>query len=411
MSMQRTTRVVQKYVQRTAPDWGRWVADPRSRHGRRIRLRRLLNALWVGALTASRTLREVEALTERMGDRVPDSTMHDLLVKLPAVSFRRMLVRQVKQAWRSKKMQPLGRWSMVVVDGKSVWFGAHQANEHCARVEQGGELRFHMKVLRAMSVSGAAKLHIGQMPVRPGKNEMSTFPEFFAQLIEDYGDTEMMQVVSLDAGYASEATARLVDEAGRGYIIGLKENQPELYREAKRVLGRRKDPDAETPWERCKGGRMRRKLFRTREMADYHGWTHLREVWRVRQEFQKDGRTTVEERYFLTNLPPGATPEEEPLHMVRAHWSIENHGNWVMDVLWQEDHRPWASAALEVVSLLRLLAYNAVTLLRTRVFRSAWNRARSWRNVLDLIGDALRQIGARYLTGPHGRPEGVAAFG
>lgn len=42
-------------------------------------------------------------------------------------------------------------------------------------------------------------------------------------------------------------------------------------------------PEAETPWERHKGKRIRRQLWRTSEMAGYNGWTHLRQVVLVRQ--------------------------------------------------------------------------------------------------------------------------------
>jgi hypothetical protein len=43
-------------------------------------------------------------------------------------------------------------------------------------------------------------------------------------------------VVTLDAGYCSLSNASLMAAAGYSYVLALKENQPELLREAQRVL-------------------------------------------------------------------------------------------------------------------------------------------------------------------------------
>jgi predicted transposase YbfD/YdcC len=195
--------------------------------------------------------------------------------------------------------------------------------------------------------------------------------------------------------------------SGRSYLLALKNPQKELVIEAERVLARRRKPDATTPWERYRGKRIRRLLFRTNEMAGYHEWTHLRQVWRVRQETDDNGKVTVEERYFLTSLTPGQTTDEIPLHAVRAHWGIENCGNWTMDTQWLEDDCPWVSKAVETVSLLRLLAYNVLMRLRTRHLRTEANRSRTWRNLIDLVTDALF---TQRLTGESLFPEHAAAL-
>ena len=119
---------------------------------------------------------------------------------------------------------------------------------------------------------------------------------------------------------------------------------------------------------------------------------------------------TVEERYFVTNLPPGSTRDDIPLKLVRAHWAVENRGNWTMDTIWAEDKRPWAGGALEAVSLLRLMAVNVITRLRCRRFRSARNRSRPWRILLSWVSDVLLQDGVAWLAAPAQQPEGVAAF-
>jgi predicted transposase YbfD/YdcC len=307
-------------------------------------------------------------------------------------------------------MQLLLPLHVVAVDGKAIWVGSHAANPYCQAQEQDGEPRYVMRVLRAVWVSGPCKLTIGQAPIPAAQNDMSAFPAFFEQLLGDYGQTEMLQVLSVDAGFASKANADLIAGAQRGYVIALKSPQAELYREAVRLLGRRRNFDAETPWEHVQGKRIRRRLFRTTEMAGWNDWTHLREVWRVRQETEDHGQLSVEERYFLTNLVPGSTAGAIPLHIVRAHWGIENNSNWTLDMAWGEDDQPWTSAALQVVSLMRLLAYNVVTRLRSRRLRSEENRQRPWSNLHDLIEDVLVAAGLRWMVELATEAEGVAAL-
>jgi predicted transposase YbfD/YdcC len=388
MNITRTKGAVKRHLIRTASVWwAKVVDDPRDRRGRRWRFSTLMNALWVGALSARAHLRQIENLTERHWRRISDSTLYELLIKLPAEPLRLLLVAEVRRAWRAKELSKTLRFNVVAVDGKCIWSGRHEANEHCQRQQ---DKQYRMMVLRAQLVSGTCKPIIGQMPIAADAAEMSTFPDFLKQLLSDYGRTDMLDVISLDAGMASKYNAERIHKAKRAYLISLKNPQRELVSEAKRVLSRRRKPDAETAWERYQGRRIRRLLYRTTEMAGYHGWSHLKQVWRIRQETQhKSGKITVEERYYLTSLTPGQTPDAEPIDLVRAHWGIENCGNWTLDTQWGEDDSPWVSAAVEVVSMLRLLAYNVVMRLRTRALRTETNRMRTWRNLIDLVTDVV----------------------
>jgi hypothetical protein len=283
-----------------------------------------MNALWVGMLSATPNLRQLENLTERFWGRISDSTLHGLLVRLEAAPLRRLLVAEVRRAWRAKELDSEMGLNVVAVDGKCVWTGRHKANRFCQRQSQQADRnRYTMKVLRAMLVSSRCKLLLGQRPIHARSAEMSTFAGFFRQLLADYGRAGLLDVISVDAGMVSRANAELIHGEGRAYIMALKSPQWELVLEARRQLGRRRKPDAQTPWERYRGGRVRRLLFRTTEMAGYHGWAHLQQVWRVRQETERsDGRVRVEERYFLTSLSSGQTRAGRPLQLVRAHWAL-----------------------------------------------------------------------------------------
>jgi predicted transposase YbfD/YdcC len=358
-------------------------------------LKELLIGAVAGMVSGGNSCGDVEVLTERMGRRIPDTTLSDLLGKMKASGFERMLRSQVRQAYESKELEPEEGWpfSLTVVDGKKTWYGKRKAHRNCYEFElTNGENGYCLKVLRAVLVSSCVKMCISQQIQYSKENDMSSFSRFLKKLLKHYGRGHLLEVLSLDAGFSSLANATQINDANRGYIIGLKGNQPELFREAKRLLARRRKPEAETEWERYKGKRIRRLLFRTDQMRGWNGWTHMRQVWRVRQEtVDAEGELKVKERYFLTNLAPALTKPKVIFRAIRSHWGIENDCNWTVDVQMGEDDHPWVSAGVEVVSWLRLLAYNILQRLRGRRFRSKRNRNMPWKKLFAWIQDALVQ--------------------
>ena len=227
---------------------------------------------------------------------------------------------------------------------------------------------------------------------------MGAVPDFFAGLLDTYGRAGLFELVSADSGFCSEKNARLIDGAGKGYFISLKDNQPELRREAERVLlsqAKRCEPEAQTDWESDSSrGWIRRQLWRTDEMAAWGSWTHLRKVVLVRVLARegKDGQVRVlEDRYYVTNLVRGRLDGDKLLRLVRAHWRIENNLHGALDIQWQEDHGRWVQRGngLPVSALLRVLAYNLLSLLRAVHLRSVEARAVAWDQLRDWVRDAM----------------------
>lgn len=189
------------------------------------------------------------------------------------------------------------------------------------------------------------------------------------------------------------AVFEFVDQQlGYGLIAGLKENQPDLLTEARRVLepmARDEAPEAIAPWERYRGKLIRRKLYRTAELNGWLDWNNLRQVWLVVQETAEPpvpandeerkknrGRTepgddwtvTDEHRFFVTNVLWNRLTPNQILSVVRNHWAVENDCFWSLDCEWGEDRPAWCARGTAVVALawLRVLAYNIVQGLRKR---------------------------------------------
>jgi len=316
--------------------------------------------------------------------------------------LRRQLHAQVRTDWRSKSLEPVGLPCGVVgVDNKTLWTGpvAHAHDSHAQVVHPPHQPAYaQVRAVRTVLLSAASKPAIDQVAIRADTNEGGMFPEVFRELEAAYA--ALIEIYSLDAGFCSQANARLIAEAQKGYILGLKGNQPELFREAQRVLGSQRQPEQSSAWELYQGDQLRYHLYRTTEMEAYLDWSHLKQVWRVEKEIckGKTGHIERENRYYLTNLHVGRLKPEQILYIVRAHWAIENHCNWTMDVIWDEDSKVWCGqgVGIQMLGLLRLMAYNLVSLLRCRYLRTreqARAEKRRWQECCDMLFLLICQAG------------------
>lgn len=389
-----------------------WKAadDPRGKSGRRWALEAMLKTLFGGLLALKPSLHRLdEDLREGQGvlpgqphpALVPDSTLQWLLAKLDPAWFRALGVRFIQREIARKSLEsqclPI---NAVAFDGKCLRVGKVPCCRNCQPQRRGKDKpRFVHRVIRVIGISCVPKVFLDQKPLGAYENEMGAFGAFWEEFVGAF--KELFEVATFDAGFTSLANATRVDEDGYGYVMALKENQPELLREAKRVL----EPVAAegkaeaVTWDRDHGQWVRRSLYRTSEIAGWLNWTHLRQAWLVRTEkFAGEQRPAagaqaqeVEDRYFLTNLLWNRLKGEGILALVRAHWGIENQGFRTLDLEWEEDYgRPWCSQgwAVDVVGYLRLLAYNVLQLAKGRYLRKRY-RHRTLRSFVEELVQAF----------------------
>ena len=220
-------------------------------------------------------------------------------------------------------------------------------------------------------------------------NECGAFPAFIDRLMTLYQRTNLLEVVSVDAGYTSKKNAQYLASKRIKYIMALKrEGSSFITQSAIALLGTRRVPDREES-EKVNGKLVTRSLYRV-EAAIVKGWESATEFWRVDSKTEYvSGKIVQETRYFATSIALSKLSDIQVLRAVRRHWSIENNANWVLDTAWQEDRNPWCNKALELISLLRLLAYNAIARLKFRRLRSTTNRSIPWRDLLDIVCSVL----------------------
>jgi hypothetical protein len=405
--LERSSNFLSRMLSKPAWDFNHFVDDRREKKGRRWPFATLMQSLLRGFLTNRRSLRGVEALSERSAEqRVPDSTLYDLLSQFgqeAETALRNQLHAQVKSDWRSKSLEPVGLpCGVAAVDNKTLWSGRpEEAKDPEAQVihPKNRPAYATVRAVRTVLISAAAKPAIDQVVIPAHTNECGLFPEVFAELERNY--PTLLEVYSMDAGFCSLANASLIAAAQKGYLLALKENQPELYREAERVLGGQTVPELSTEWERYQGDFVRYHLYRTKELASYLDWTHLEQVWRVEKEMRRGGSELVVEReqhYYLTNLPWGRFTPAQILLAVRSHWGIENNCNWTVDVIWDEDSKVWCGQgyAIRILGLLRLMAYNLVAHLRCRYLQRRGEREavkRGWQEWCEVLVQVLVKLG------------------
>lgn len=396
------------------------VSDPRGQRGRRFLLHRLLEWLLCGMLGAFRSLTALEALTERRGQRVSDTTFYNLLALLPAKPFRKALQTQGHALDRAKALEPAGLpCHVLTIDNKTLYYGKEPLNADCQRTHlpKSQDIRYHLRTVGAVLTSSPLMPVLDRMVIPPETNEMGVFPAFFTDLQQTFGRGLLrVPTVTLDSGFCSLTNATLIDTAGWGYVFALKGNQAGLLEEAQRVLAEVKghEPECTTPWETVQGCQVRRTLYRTDQLRDWETdggpWPHLRQVWLVVQEervqvgTRKKGRwgrrfrpvwsepRVVEERYFLSNLLWRYLKPAQILQVVRGHWGIENGAHWTLDMeWWQEDAAPWCrkQEALVVLALLRVMALNLLRWLKDRHLRNRAVASMGWKEVFEWVKEVM----------------------
>jgi predicted transposase YbfD/YdcC len=291
----------------------------------------------------------------------------------------------------------------VAIDGKTVLCRSKEISRFAQKaVHHDGNITYNLRVLRAVLTSSVYKPCIDQMPVMPETNEQGAFHEFFDDLVRREKRKDGFELFTMDSGFCYLPVANRMDDAGYAYLMALKKGQPELFKEAERVLlskMKKEAPEAVTDWEIHGSDRVKRALWRTSDMAGYPTttgvWNHLRQVWVVRTTRRKaSGKEETSLRYFVTNLLWNRLNADECLSVVRSHWGVEDDCFWSLDREWQEDLRAWClkEEAVLCQSYLRIMAYNICQILRRRRGRDRKNGKRewpSWNTIFHWIEKAL----------------------
>jgi len=181
------------------------------------------------------------------------------------------------------------------------------------------------------------KLVLGQMSVPGAPGEIDAIPKLLA-LFDLRG-----AVVTADANGTTAATTVAVRKAGADFVLALKGNRgPQLedVRARFSALSNAQLHEASNSTATDRGhGRVEVRTVHSIPVEEwpFPQWCDVKSVARIiRERKVGDEEPSLEESYYLSSLAPDAA---ELGDIIRAHWGIENHLNWCLDITFREDER------------------------------------------------------------------------
>lgn len=198
------------------------------------------------------------------------------------------------------------------------------------------------------------------------------------------------KVITGDALHTQRGLAAQILEAEGNYVLPVKENQPQLYKNIQSLFAPeypkpgfgKIQTDFLTAQKVNKGhGRIEIRTITTSEMLNtYSAWPGLAQVYRLERQFQwrRNGRcyrTSSEMEFGITSLTRQAASPLQLLHIRRAHWGIEIGLHYRRDFTLNEDATRMTTGDMgKVMASLNNLV---LSLLRQANFLNA-AQARRW---------------------------------
>lgn len=201
------------------------------------------------------------------------------------------------------------------------------------------------------------QLVLGQIVTDEKSNEITAVPDLLDVL--DIAGC----IVTADAMSCQKAiTQRIVEKEG-DYVLGLKDNQPTLRRDAEDYIidalnNKQHYPDLQHCQTTEKGhGRLEtRDYYLTTKLDWLNGredWSKLNGLGMVHSKVTSGDKVAEENRFYITSLEDVGTYAEA----VRSHWGIENSLHWCLDVTFREDmSRMRSDHSAENMAVVRHLA-------------------------------------------------------
>jgi predicted transposase YbfD/YdcC len=170
-------------------------------------------------------------------------------------------------------------------------------------------------------------------------------------------------------------TAKIIKKSGNDYTMGVKENQPTLLEEVKKISLYSSHKSFSKTIEKNRGRIELREAFvhdAPQELkTEWEGISKIIRIERVRKEIKKSikknketgekvvkeiEKITEETAYFISSKDRDANYFNEG---IRLHWGIENSLHYVKDVTFKEDASKIKKGnSAENLSLIRNIAIN-----------------------------------------------------
>ncbi len=181
-------------------------------------------------------------------------------------------------------------------------------------------------------------LSLGQVACEEKSNEITAIPELL-RLVDIKG-----AIITIDAMGTQKAIAEQIVDSGADYVLALKGNQGTLHDAVIDYIEKESRDDFEKAKARrhitqeTGHGRQETRSYLQMSVPDtlreLELWKGLQSIGVVTSVCVRDGKETIETRYYISSLPVRV---KQFAHAVRSHWGIENSCHWSLDVSYRED--------------------------------------------------------------------------
>jgi predicted transposase YbfD/YdcC len=188
-------------------------------------------------------------------------------------------------------------------------------------------------------------LSLGQVACAEKSNEITAIPELL-RLVDIKG-----AIITIDAMGTQKAIATQINEGKADYVLALKGNQETLHEAVIDHVDEQLEGDLANAREHVtteKGhGREEMRTYlqlpAPNSLPGFTLWEGLQTIGVVTSRCLRDGKETIEVRYYINCLPMGV---KQFARAVRGHWGIENTCHWVLDMTYREDESRIRNEAL-----------------------------------------------------------------
>jgi predicted transposase YbfD/YdcC len=181
-------------------------------------------------------------------------------------------------------------------------------------------------------------LSLGQVACDDKSNEITAIPELLG-LVNIEG-----AIITIDAMGTQKAIAAQIIEQKADYVLALKGNQEKLHDAVIEYIDQQLENDfagldarQHTTMETGHGRdetRCYTHLPVPNDLPNKEQWKGLKSIGVAISACMRDGKETIEKRYYISSLPVGV---KRFARAVRGHWGIENSCHWSLDMTFRED--------------------------------------------------------------------------
>jgi predicted transposase YbfD/YdcC len=310
------------------------ITDFRKPQGQRYRLHNLLTIMILAMLSGCDDFESMSLYCKKKaifllerglldGKNFPS---HDLfrwiMMNLDKSAFSKILCAWLDSFENPSPDESIKEKRLIHIDGKVL--RATRTSEHS---------RTGLLVLNAYCSN--THVTIGEMLVEKKSCEKTAIP-----LIINTLDLKN-DIVTIDAaGTMTHVAAAIIGKKG-DYILALKKNNKLFYNEVQSFFYNFEGTTLIKDIAQTVDKQGLRTDTRTcsiitdlQYFPDAQAWKNLKTLVSIKSQRTLNGKTTIEERFYLSSLQYDATAL---LKAIRRHWSIENNLHWSLDVAFNED--------------------------------------------------------------------------